>query len=98
MKALVAVLFVAGCSLGSAGAGTFDGGGGMSDAGGGDCVTLTFAPSMPVTGDHVKVTATVFASGTFHYRWKVDGVDNANYEAADDSAIGFDVPDPVSHT
>jgi hypothetical protein len=98
MKAVVLATLV-GC------AGSF-GGSSNGDAGGSGitsdapiaCLTFTIAPPNPVAGDHVKATATAFGQGVVAYHWQLDGVDYTNYEAPDGSAIGFDVPQPVSHT
>ncbi len=94
--AACAVGMLAGCAGGADHSGLVDGNTG-GDAGG--CgLTLLFEPAQPVAGDHVKVTAQAYTTGVVDYHWQVDGVDNTSYEAADRSAIGFDVPTPVSHT
>ncbi|MFT3693662.1 MAG: hypothetical protein QM831_11015 [Kofleriaceae bacterium] len=101
MKILFAVA-LAGCSMGSDGGACgencgLNDAGGQNDAGGG-CAVISFAPANPKAGDHVKATATPFVTGVVHYRWKVDGVANTTYEAPDESAIGFDVLEPTSHS
>ncbi len=70
---------------------------GVSDASG--CgINLIFDPAVPFKGDHVKVTAQAMTAGVLAYAWQLDGAPNTSYEAADHSAIGFDVPEAVSHT
>jgi hypothetical protein len=73
-----------------------DGGGGNTDAPTG-CLSITITPPFPQKGDHIKATAVAMASGVASYTWQVNGLPNTNYEAPDESAIGFDVPDAVSY-
>ena len=68
------------------------------DAGGCD-VSIAITPATPVVGDHVHAAAIVTgAPGVPTYAWTLDGSAATAYEAADDSAIGFDVPAAVSHS
>lgn len=99
MRVFVIALVAAGCAGGdySGPHPGVDSSGGAGDAQN-PCIDLVVTPSPPVAGDHVKVTAVVSAAGVFTYEWRVDGVVNTMYEAANQSAIGFDAPDPVPHT
>src|SRR4051812_49420797 len=97
MAKWLVLLAVAGCAAGDSGPN------GFNDANPGDgaspnCITFEVFPDHPNAGDHVKVTAHVMGGGVLSYHWRVDGVDNTNYEASDGSAIGFDVPEAVPHT
>lgn len=92
---VIFLLSLVGCGMGG-------GSQAVSDASSGDanhgCLSITITPPTPVAGDHVKATAMAFAPDVLAYHWQLDGVDNTNYEASDESAIGFDVPTAVSHT
>jgi hypothetical protein len=61
------------------------------------CGVLTVNPPMPVIGDHVRVTAMIVAAGVPTYGWMLDGSTTVTFEAADQSAIGFDVTTATSH-
>jgi hypothetical protein len=92
----LAILLLAACGA-SRGESSSDAGGQTTDAPI-DCLSLTFAPSPVYKGDHVKATAMANVGGVVGYSWLVNGVPNTSYEASDDSAIGFDVPDATSYT
>ncbi|MEO8845399.1 MAG: hypothetical protein ABI591_24295 [Kofleriaceae bacterium] len=96
VRFILCLLALAGCA--GSGYGNSNGDGGIGDDAGHGCLTFTITPAHPVAGDHVKATAMAFGGGVVQYHWQLDGVDYTNYEAPDESAIGFDVPLPVSHT
>ena len=95
---VVLLLALVGCAGGAGSVSNSDANMGGEDAGGNGCLSFTITPPHPVAGDHVKATAMANVGEVVQYHWQVDGVDNTNYEATDESAIGFDVPQPVSHT
>ncbi len=97
MKALAGLALVASCASSPGNQVEADAPIGMSDGGGCD-INLIFDPAVPFKGDHVKVTAQAMTAGVLAYAWQLDGAPNTSYEAADHSAIGFDVPEAVSHT
>ena len=94
-RSLVLVAACAACA-GSAGSQVTDAGSTGDSAG--CAIDLIFDPPNPLVNDHVKVTAQAMTGGVLAYAWRVDGSPNTSYEAADHSAIGFDVPAAVSHT
>ncbi|HEX7703428.1 MAG TPA: hypothetical protein VF403_21960, partial [Kofleriaceae bacterium] len=95
---VVLLLALVGCAGGAGSVSNSDANMVVADSGGNGCLSFTITPPHPVAGDHVKATATAIVMGNVAYHWQVDGIDNTNYEATDESAIGFDVPQPVSHT
>jgi hypothetical protein len=98
MRAVLLLVLVGCSSIGGNAISGDAGGSGISSDAPVACLSFSITPPFPVAGDHVKVTATAFVDGVTAYHWQVDGVDNTNYEAPDESAIGFDVPQAVSHT
>jgi hypothetical protein len=90
----IAVVVLAACSASEKPSQTTDGAvasdGGLMDAGG--CqVSIAYTPATPQVGDHVHASAVVTgADGVPTYAWTLDSSAWTQYEAIDDSAIGFD--------
>ncbi len=94
----LALVALAACSFSSGPAAATDATPAL-DGGAGCAVSIAYTPTTPQVGDHVHASAVVTgADGVPTYAWTLDGSAWTDYEAPDDSAIGFDATAAGTYT